>query len=78
MTDTELERLRTARSNYVRQLEELSDPNSRKPSYSLAGRSVSWGEYHKLLVEMIRETDALLIAAGDDGPEGGYILTAAE
>ena len=78
MTDTELARLRTVRSNYIQQLEELSDPTKRKPTYSVAGRSVSWGEYHKLLAEMIRESNALLQEAGDDQPDGGYILTAAE
>lgn len=78
MTDTELDDLRTARSNYVRQIKELSDPAKRTPSYSVDGRSVSWGEYHKMLVEMVRETDAMLIAAGDGAPDGGYILTAAE
>jgi hypothetical protein len=78
MTTADIERVRTARSNYCQQLEELSDPAKRKPTYSVGGRSVSWGEYHKMLLEMVRGTNELLQSVGDDLPDGGYLLTAAE
>ena len=78
MTTSELDDLRSARANYSRQLKELSDPAKRKPRSSVAGRSVSWGEYHKLLLEMVLSLNRVLADEGDDQPDGGYILTAAE
>ncbi len=78
MTEADLERVRTARSNYCQQLAELSNPAKKKISYSMGGRSVSWTEYQKSLLELIKGCDEQLAAYGVNQPDGGYILTAME
>lgn len=69
------ENLVTARENYSQQLADLSDPAKRRPSYSIAGRSVQWPAYMTFLRQEIKELDAL-IAAEDDGDTGGFTVTA--
>ena len=69
---TVAERVANARSNYARQLEELSDPLKRKVSYSVGGRSVSWTEYQRFLLDMIRDLDKY----GSDGDAGATLVTA--
>ena len=51
------ENLQTARENYAQQLADLSNPDARKVTYSIGGRSVSWTEYQRFLLEMIRDID---------------------
>jgi hypothetical protein len=60
---TVAENLATAKANYAAKLAEISaDP---KPTYSVNGRSISWGEYHKMLLDMISSiTDAEQKVAG--------------
>lgn len=65
------EHLQTARANYAQQVAELSDPAARKVSYSIDGRSVSWTDYQRFLLDQIRAIDAQL--ANDDP---GEIITA--
>ena len=78
MTLAEIEELKTARANYVRQILDLSDPTARKLTYSVGGRSVSWTEYQKFLQESVQSLDSLLGSLGADQPLGGYIVTAIE
>jgi hypothetical protein len=75
VTDAELAHLTTTRANYAKNLAEVSA--KKKPTYSLAGRSVSWVEYAKFLREEIVALDKQIAAAGggDDPP---YILTAVQ
>lgn len=51
------ENLATAKANYAAKLAEISaDP---KPTYSVNGRSISWGEFHSMLLKMVSDiTDA--------------------
>jgi len=75
VTDEELSYLKTTRANYAKNLAEVSA--QKKPTYSIAGRSVSWVEYAKFLREEIRELDLQIAAAGgSDTPD--FILTAVE
>lgn len=78
MTSAEATQLQTARANYVQQLTDLSDPDKRKLSYSIGGRSISWTEYQRYLMDAIKGVDELLRMSGHDGPECGYIVTAME
>lgn len=66
--------LQTARTNYATQLEELSDPTKRRPSYTIAGRSVQWQQYQEFLLNQIRELDALI--AQESGGAGDLTFTA--
>lgn len=78
MTSDEATKLKTARANYVEQLLELSDPDRRKLSYSIGGRSISWTDYQRYLLDAIKGIDETLRMSGHDGPECGYIVTAME
>lgn len=68
------ENLITARENFATQLAELSDPDKRRPAYSIAGRSVQWPAYMEFLKQQIKDLDALI--AGEDGDFGGMSVTA--
>lgn len=70
---TDLENLQTTRSNYITQLLELSDPATRKPSYSIGGRSVQWVEYMRFLREQVSEMNKII---GDEDAE--FTVTALE
>ena len=35
-----------------------------KPSYSIDGQSISWAEYHRLLVDLIKSTGELIQLEG--------------
>lgn len=77
MNTEEVAKLVKARANYVQQLLDLSDPCRKKPTYSIAGRSVPWTEYQAFLKQQITDLDAMIAAAGGDG-DPPYIVTAAE
>lgn len=66
MPESILEYLQATRLRYATQLYELADPEKRKPSYSIGGRSVDWVAYQRFLLEMIRDVDAQI--AGEDEP----------
>ena len=82
---SDAEYLVTARSNYCRSLAELSDPLARKVSYSIGGRSMSWTEYQRFLLDGIKAIDEQIAYAAigigsdevisvmvDAGPGGRY------
>lgn len=68
---TDQENLRTARSNYAASLAELSNPAKRKLNYSIGGRSISWTDYQRFLLDSIKAIDEQL--AMDDGGFGEVI-----
>lgn len=70
------ENLITTRENYAQQLADLSDPAKRRPSYSIAGRSVQWQQYMQFLRDEIKELDAQI--AAEDGDFGGFSTTAVQ
>lgn len=72
MDEEEIEKLRTARANYVQQLLDLSDPDKRKPTYSMGGRSVSWVEYMTYLRDSLKAVSDLI-----DGEEGSPLIITA-
>lgn len=77
MTTEEAEQLRATRTAYVQQLYDLR--TKKKPTYSVAGRSFSWVEYRKFLMESIKEIDELLAIAGlADSSPPDVIITAIE
>jgi hypothetical protein len=81
VTQAELDKLVTARANYVQQIVDLSNPAKRKKSYSASGRSYTWTEYRKFLREEVKELDVMIAAAGGGGEDlgGGLpIVTAME
>ena len=57
---TDLENLKAARSNYIQQLADLSDPAKRKPNYTIGGRTVDWVGYQTYLREQVKELNALI------------------
>lgn len=69
---TIIEKLRVAQSNYVQQLLDLSDPAKRKPSYSVGGRSISWTEYQRWLLDAIKQLEQQIAELDSDG----YLVTA--
>ena len=57
--------LQTAKENYATILASISA--SPKPTYSIDGRSYSWVEYQKFLMEQMKAIDAQLSSeSGDD------------
>ena len=62
------ENLATAKANYAAQLAEISA--SPKPSYSVAGRSFSWAEYQRFLLEQMATIDVQLAS---ESPNEVYI-----
>ncbi len=68
------EHLQTARDNYAQQLAELSDPAKRRPSYTIAGRSVQWQQYQEFLLKQIKELDKSI--AEESGGAGDLTFTA--
>lgn len=64
--------LRTVQSNYAQQLLELSDPTKRKPSYSVGGRSISWTEYQRWLLDAIKQLEQQIAELDSNG----YLVTA--
>jgi translation initiation factor 2 alpha subunit (eIF-2alpha) len=72
----DLEKLKESRDNLVNQLATLTA--APKPTYSIAGRSVSWESYQKMLVEQIEKLEALIQKYGGEIDDVGYILTAVE
>lgn len=52
---TALENLIQTRANIAADLADLSDPARRKPTYSINGKSVSWGEYWKDRVAALKD-----------------------
>lgn len=50
--------LETARDNIAAQLVDLTE--SPKPSYSVSGRSVSWGEHFNNLTSQLKEINSLI------------------
>lgn len=66
---TEAENLATALANVATKLAEVT--SNPKPSYSVDGRSVSWGDYYKSLVALRDSLKAALIDA--EGPYERHI-----
>jgi hypothetical protein len=77
--------LRLARSNFCQSLAELSNPAARKVTYSVGGRSLSWTEYQRFLLDSIKAVDEQLAmdiagsplaevisVVGDAGPFGRF------
>jgi hypothetical protein len=54
------ENLATIKSNILATLAEITNPATRKISYSVDGQSVSWTEYQRLLMEQLRSVNELL------------------
>jgi hypothetical protein len=79
MADTVTDALRTARDNYATQLVDLSDPDKRKVSYSVDGRSMSWTEYQRFLLDAIKTLDGAIAEreASAIGGGTGYVATSA-
>lgn len=71
-----LEKLKESRDNLVNQLATLTA--SPKPTYSIAGRSVSWESYQVMLVDQIEKLEAMIGKYGGDIDDVGYILTGVE
>lgn len=61
---TSAENLQTAYENVCQQLADMTA--NPKPSYSSAGRSISWGEHYRNLLESRKEI--LLALQQDSGP----------
>jgi len=62
---SDLENLRTIRSNYLTRLAALSDPAAKiKLTYSVDGQSFSWTEYQKYLSDQIELYNRLIQQAG--------------
>jgi hypothetical protein len=61
---SEAENLQTAIDNVAAKLAEVTA--NPKPSYSIDGQSVSWGEYYRMLTGHLKELREAKIAA--DGP----------
>ena len=61
---TDAENLRTARSNFIAKLAEVSA--SPKPSYIVNGQQFSWTEFYTFLTQQIAQIDNLI--AAEDGP----------
>jgi hypothetical protein len=59
---TVAEYLTTAREGFAQQLAELSDPLRRKVNYSVGGRTFSWGDYMRFLLDALRQIDEQLAA----------------
>lgn len=55
---TYYDNLVTVRDNIAAQLVDLTE--NPKPSYSVANRSVSWGEHFRNLTEQLKEINTLL------------------
>jgi hypothetical protein len=68
---TDAENLAQTRTNYITTLAAISA--NPKPTYSVAGRSFSWTEYQKFLLDMVKSIDAQLL--GDDP---GELITAGD
>lgn len=68
------ENLQTSRENFAQQLADLSDPDKRRPNYTIAGRSVQWQAYMDWLKNAIRELDSVI--AEESGDAGDLTLTA--
>lgn len=60
---TDAEELAAIKTLAIARLKELLA--SPKPSYNVDGQSVSWNEYHRMLVEQIKSIDEIL---GADEP----------
>lgn len=54
------EQLSAIKSNILATLAEITNPATRKISYSVDGQSVSWTEYQRLLMEQLRSVNELL------------------
>ncbi len=59
---SDIDNLKTIRSNAIAQLATLSDPESRKLSYSVDGQSFSWTEYQQYLMDVVERTTKLIQA----------------
>lgn len=59
---SDAENLATIKSRILADLAQLSDPTARKPTYSVDGMSVSWTEYRRLLLEQLKDVNALIQA----------------
>lgn len=59
------ENLLTAKANFAQQLADLSA--NPKPSYTVDGKSYSWGEYLKFLIDAMASID--LQIQQEEGPE---------
>ena len=60
--------LRQTRSNYCQSLAELSNPLARKVSYSVGGRTMSWTEYQRFLMDGIKGIDEQLATDAAGSP----------
>lgn len=61
---TEAEDLQTALDNVIAKILEISA--NPKPSYSIDGQSVSWGDYYRMLAQMRKDLKEAIINA--EGP----------
>ncbi len=59
---SDIDNLKSLRSNYIQQLLDLSTSANRKLSYSIDGQSVSWTEYQKFLTEQLALVNAQIQA----------------
>lgn len=77
MADTVTAKLVQARENYADQLVALSNPEKRKVSYTVDGRSMTWTEYQKFLMDSIDQLDKAIAQrqAGEIGDGRGYVAT---
>lgn len=72
---TRVERLRAAQVNYEQQLLDLSDPDKRKVTYSIGGRSVDWTGYQRFLLDTIKDIEAQ-ISSADAGDGSADVISA--
>jgi hypothetical protein len=57
---TQTEKLQQIRENILTDLADLTDPEKRRPTYSLDGKSVSWGEYFSSRMQALKDINELL------------------
>ena len=50
---TETEQYQTILDNTLQELADLSDPSTRKPSYSIEGQKVDWTQYQEYLQKRV-------------------------
>jgi hypothetical protein len=75
-SDDRLTRLRNIRDNLQKELEDetarraalVAAGNPPPTSYSVGGKSVSWNDYYRTMMQMVKDADEMvLMAGGDDG-----------
>jgi predicted methyltransferase len=77
MADTITEKLRTARESYADRLVAIAGEEKARITYSVDGRSMSWTEYQRFLMDAIDQLDKTISGreAGEIGGGLGYVAT---